>query len=159
MDPGCVTSEADEATGSNPHRFCESLVRLFSRTRAALSSEKAMQTDIAAALVAAGIPFEREYRLSRTDIPDFLIPMPGDLTQGERPPTGPSPAHGVAVECKLKGRGGGPRKIDIYRQIERYARHPDIAAIILASNLSMGLPAEIGGKPVYAASLSMGWLV
>lgn len=127
--------------------FCESLVRRLSRTRVALSSEKAMQSDIAAALTAAGIPFEREYPLSSTDIPDFLIPCPRELIQW------------VAVECKLKGRGTGPRKIDIYRQIERYARHPEVAAILLASNLSMGLPAEINGKPVYAASLSMGWIV
>ena len=147
MNPECVVSKADEATGSNPHRFCESLVRLLSRTRAALSSEKAMQSDIAAALTAAGISFEREYRLSAEDIPDFLIPCPPELTQW------------VALECKLKSRSPGPRKIDIYRQIERYARHREVAAIILASNLSMGLPPEIDGKPVYAASLSMGWIV
>ncbi len=106
-----------------------------------------MQSGISVALASAGIPFEREHRLSAEDIPDFLIPCPRALTQW------------IAVECKLKGPGGGPRKIDIYRQIERYTRHPEVAAIILASNLSMGLPAEIRGKPVYAASLSKGWLL
>ena len=106
-----------------------------------------MQSDIAAALMAADIPFEREYRLSAEDIPDFLIPCPRALTQW------------VAIECKLKGRGGAPRKIDIYRQLERYAQHPEVAAVILASNLSMGLPPEIGSTPVYAASLSKGWLL
>ena len=137
---------ADFSTRSDD--LSASVVRLLSRTRVSLSSEKAMQSDIAAALTAAGIPFEREYRLhqrrgrrSSEDIPDFLIPCPRELTQW------------VAVECKLKGRGGGPRKIDIYRQLERYARHPDVAAIVLASNLSMGLPAELDGKPVYATSL------
>ena len=134
--------------------FCKSIVRLFSRTRVALSSEKAMQSDIAAALTAGSVPFEREHRLSIEDIPDFLIQMPQVHTPCARALT-----EWIAVECKLKGRGGGPRKIDIYRQIERYARHPEVAAIILASNLSMGLPAEIGGKPVYAASLSKGWLL
>ena len=142
--------------------FCspQELVRLLSRTRADLSSEKAMQSGIAAALASAGIPFEREHRLhqrrgrlSTEDIPDFLIPMPGVHTPCHR-----ALAQWIAVECKLKGRGG-PRKIDIYRQIERYTRHPEVAAIILASNLSMGLPAEIRGKPVYAASLSKGWLL
>ena len=123
------------------------LMRLLSRTRIDLSSEKAMQSGISVALASAGIPFEREHRLSTEDIPDFLIPCSRALTQW------------IAVECKLKGRGGGPRKIDIYRQIERYTRHPEVAAIILASNLSMGLPAEIRGKPVYAASLSKGWLL
>ena len=127
--------------------FCAALVRLLSRTRVDLSTEKVMQSGIAVALASAGIPFEREYRLSAEDIPDFLIPCPRALTQW------------IAVECKLKSRGGGPRKIDIYRQIERYARHAEIAAFILASNLSMGLPTEIDGKPVYAASLSKGWLL
>ena len=127
--------------------LCASIVRLLSRTRVDLSSEKVMQSGIAAALATAAIPFGREYRLSGEDIPDFLIPCPHELTRW------------VAIECKLKGRSGGPRKIDIYRQLERYARHPEVAAIILASNLSMGLPAEIGGKPVYAASLSMGWII
>ena len=136
--------------------FCspQELVRLLSRTRADLSSEKAMQSGIAAALESAGIPFEREHRLSAEDIPDFLIPMPGVHTPCHR-----ALAQWIAVECKLKGRGGAPRKIDIYRQIERYAHHPEVAAIIFASNLSMGLPAEIRGKPVYAASLSKGWLL
>ena len=142
--------------------FCspQELVRLLSRTRADLSSEKAMQSGIAAALASAGIPFEREHRLhqrrgrlSTEDIPDFLIPMPGVHAPCPR-----ALAQWIAVECKLKGRGG-PRKIDIYRQIERYARHAEIAAFILASNLSMGLPTEIDGKPVYAASLSKGWLL
>ena len=134
--------------------LCAVLVRLLSRTRVALSSEKTMQSDIAAALTAADIPFEREYRLSAEDIPDFLIPMPGVHTRCPRPP-----AHWVAIECKLKGRAGGPRKIDIYRQLERYAQHPEVAAVILTSNFSMGLPPEIGGTPVYAASLSKGWLL
>ena len=123
------------------------IVKRIERVRVDLSSEKAMQSGIAVALEAAGIPFEREHRLSTDDIPDFLIPCHRALTQW------------IAVECKLKGRGSGPRKIDIYRQIERYARHPEVAVIILASNLSMGLPAEIRGKPVYAASLSKGWIV
>ena len=127
--------------------LCAALVRLLARSRVALSSEKAMQSDIAAALMAADIPFEREYRLSAEDIPDFLIPCPRALAQW------------VAIECKLKGRGGAPRKIDIYRQLERYAQHPEVAAVILASNLSMGLPPEIGSTPVYAASLSKGWLL
>ena len=127
--------------------FCATLVRLLSRTRVDLSTEKGMQSGIGVALASAGIPFEREHRLSAENITDFLIPCPRALAQW------------IAVECKLKGRGGGPRKIDVYRQIERYTRHPEVAAIILASNLTMGLPAEIRGKPVYAASLSKGWLL
>ena len=150
---GPTTSPPSAGCPDTPS-LCAALVRLLSRTRVDLASEKVMQSGIGVALASAGIPFERERRLSTEDIPDFLIPTPGVHTPCLRAPT-----QWIAVECKLKGRGVGPRKIDIYRQIERYARHPEVAAIILASNLSMGLPAEIRGKPVYAASLSKGWLL
>ncbi len=59
------------------------------------------------------------------------------------------------IECKMRKKA---RKIDIYLQLERYADYPEVSSLILAANLSMGLPPEISGKPVYAASLSVGWL-
>uniref|UniRef100_UPI0023F83B2E hypothetical protein n=1 Tax=Caballeronia sp. BR00000012568055 TaxID=2918761 RepID=UPI0023F83B2E len=62
---------------------------------------------------------------------------------------------GVAVECKMRNKA---RKIDIYKQLERYASHAEVTAIVLASNVAMGLPAEINGKAIYAASLSRGWI-
>ena len=54
--------------------FCVALVRLLSRMRVDLASEKVMQSGIGVALASAGIPFEREHGLSTEDIPDFLIP-------------------------------------------------------------------------------------
>lgn len=113
------------------------VVRLVQRSRLDLSSEKHLQEGVAAALQAAGIDFEREKRLSSKDIPDFFI------------------AGGVVVECKMRNKS---KKMDIFRQLVRYAAYPEVSAIILASNVSMGLPPAIEGKPVYAASLSHGWI-
>lgn len=112
------------------------VVRLIQRLRLDLSSEKQVQAQIEEALTTQNIGFEREKRLSAQDIPDFLL-------------TG-----GIVVECKMRGA----RKMDIYRQLSRYATYPEVRALILASNLVMGLPPEINGKPVFAASLSRGWI-
>lgn len=113
------------------------VIRLVQRSRLDLSSEKHLQEDMAKVLQAAGIAYEREKRLSAKDIPDFLI------------------ASGVVVECKMRNKS---KKMDIFKQLERYATYPEVTAIILASNVTMGLPPVIQGKPVYTASLSHGWI-
>lgn len=113
------------------------LVRLLQRCRFDLSSEKHLQEEVAIALAGSDIPFEREKRLSDRDIPDFLI------------------GGGIVVECKMRNKS---RKMDIFRQLVRYADHREVTAIILASNVAMGLPAELMGKPLYSASLSHGWM-
>lgn len=113
------------------------IVRLLQRCRLDLSSEKHLQEGIEHALTDSGIAFEREKRLSQKDIPDFLV------------------EGGIVIECKMRKKA---RKIAIFQQLSRYAEHHEVSAIILAANLSMGLPPEINGKPVYAASLSAGWL-
>lgn len=113
------------------------IVRLLRSCRFDLSTEKHLQDDVEKAFTAQGIPFEREKRLSPEDIPDFLV------------------AGSIVVECKMRNKS---RKIAIYNQLTRYAKSDQVTDIILASNVSMGLPEEIKGKPVYAASLSAGWL-
>lgn len=112
------------------------LVRLIESSRFDLSTEKHLQEDVASALREAGIQFVREKALSARDIPDFMV-------------------GGVAIECKMRNKS---RKMAIFQQLSRYAEHADVECIILASNLVMGLPGEINGKPLYAASLSKGWL-
>ena len=112
-----------------------SILRLLRTARIDLSNEKRAQDDIAAVLTQAGIPFEREVRLSPTDIVDFL-------------------SDGLAIEVKLPGA----RKKAVYRQLCRYARHPPVTSLVLASSLSMGLPAQIEGKDAYFVKLGEGWL-
>lgn len=95
-----------------------------------------MQAGIEEIFLAKSFDFEREKRLSPTDIPDFVL------------------AGGLVVECKVRGA----RKMDIFRQLTRYASHDSVKSIILASNITMGLPVEISGKPIYAVSMARGWV-
>ncbi|MBU2765803.1 hypothetical protein HAP94_06235 [Acidithiobacillus ferrivorans] len=113
-----------------------SLILLIESTRLDLSDEKRLQVDLAAVFTGAGIPFTREMVLSARDIPDFFI------------------EDGTAIECKLRPA----QKTAVYRQLQRYVSHTEVTRIILATNLSMTLPATINGKPAYMASLSKGWL-
>ncbi len=128
----------DANTTTQGHRsiVAETIVQLVRRSRFDLSSEKKLQADLEEALKREGIAYEREKRLSGRDIPDFFI-------------------DGVVVECKMHKKA---QKMAIFKQLSRYAEHVDVKAIVLASNVPMGLPKEINGKPLYAASLSTGWL-
>ena len=112
------------------------LVRLIQRQRLDLSDEKSLQAQLADVFSSNGIEFEREKVLSPRDIPDFMV------------------SGGIVIECKLRGA----RKMDVYKQLCRYAEHASVRSLVLASNLSLGLPPEINGKPVFCASFSKGWL-
>ena len=108
---------------------------IVQRGRFDLSDEKRTQTQLADALTAAGLPFAREHALSEGDVVDFLV------------------AGILAVELKIKGS-----KKAIFRQLERYAGHDCVHAILLVSALAIPLPATIKGKPAATASLAFGWL-
>lgn len=115
----------------------EALVRLLARCRFDLSSEKRLQAGVEAVLSKGGVRFEREKRLTAQDIPDFFV------------------EGGVVVECKMRDKA---KKMAVYNQVRRYAAHQEVKVIILATNISMGFPKEIDGKPVFVASLSAGWM-
>ncbi len=112
------------------------IVRLIQSGRFDLSSEKRLQADIETLLSARGIVFTREARISAEDIPDFLVD------------------GCIAVECKMRSA----KKMDVFRQLSRYAEQPGVKIIVLASNLSMTLPATLNEKPVFMASVSRGWM-
>jgi hypothetical protein len=114
------------------------LVQVVNLIRSAaidLSNEKRAQADVEQVFTQAGIDFQREVHLTPADIVDFMV-------------------GGIAVEVKLQGA----RKKEVYRQLRRYAQHPSVTAVILASNLSMGLPAQIEGKDAYFVKLGEAWL-
>lgn len=113
------------------------VIRLLSGVRIDISDEKASQAQIAEAFTAANVTFEREAKLSGRDIPDFLIEPPG-----------------LAIEVKLRGTP----KMQVFRQLSRYAEHERVTQLLLVTNMSMGLPAEIGGKPAFYLSLGRSWL-
>ncbi len=98
------------------------------------TDEKQLQDGIEALLTSAGVPFEREFRLSMFDRPDFMVGR-------------------VVIEVKVKGS-----RWDVVRQLHRYAQSPIVDAIILvttkANHLSM--PLAIHGKPVVVADLITG---
>jgi hypothetical protein len=113
---------------------CRALVRFVESRRWPLSDEKRLQEIFTVELSATGIVAEREVNLGDGDIIDF---MAGD----------------VGVEVKIKGTKRG-----IYRQCERYCLHDRVTALVLVSNVAMGMPASINCKPVFIASLGKGWL-
>lgn len=104
------------------------ITALLRRTRMRVSSEAVLQASIEDALTAAAVPYLREHRLSPADRIDFLCGR-------------------VGIEAKARYN-----KRAIYRQLERYAAQNAIDALILVTGTAMGLPAEIGGKPVYIVS-------
>lgn len=110
------------------------VIELVNCTRLPLNREKATQAALAEALTGAGIQFEREARLSDEDIPDFMV-------------------GGLAIELKIKGG-----KMDIYRQLKRYAQHERVTAVLLVTNVAMGLPDDIEGRRTYIAHLGRAWL-
>jgi hypothetical protein len=113
----------------------DAVVGLVRAARVDLSSEKRAQADLELVFARARIDFAREVRLTGSDIVDFMV-------------------GGLAIEVKLHGA----RKKDVYRQLCRYARHPAVEALVLASNLSMGLPPRIEGKDAYFVKLGEAWL-
>ncbi len=113
----------------------EQLFQLIRHARVDLSNEKAAQENLAELFTQRGIEFEREVRLSNADIIDFLI---GD----------------IGIEVKMRGA----RKMDVFHQLTRYAKHDRVKSLILVSNLSMGLPKQIEGKDAYFVRLSEGWM-
>jgi hypothetical protein len=111
------------------------IVELLRSARIDLSTEKRAQADVELLLTQAGVAFEREVRLTDSDIVDFMV-------------------HGIGIELKLRGA----KKKDVYKQLCRYARHPRVEAVLLASNMSMGLPVQIEGKDAYFVKLGEAWL-
>ena len=112
------------------------LADLIGRARLDLSDEKRTQADIATLLRGQGIEFAPEEPLSKGDIIDFM-------------------AGCIGIEVKLKGS----RKKDVYKQLCRFpAESERVTALILATNLTMGLPETINEKPVYMVRLGQAWL-
>lgn len=106
------------------------ITALLRRHRYPLGTEAALQLEIEQVLTAAGVEFEREARLAPGERIDFLC-------------TG-----GVGIEAKT--RCG---KRIIYRQLQRYARHEAVNALILVTGTALGLPPRLDSKPVYYVSL------
>jgi len=117
------------------------LVRFLTGLRVDLGDEARAQHRIGESLHNGGWRFVREVPLSAGDRIDFVVGDPA--------------LPGIGIEVKLRTGGG---KLEIYRQLERYAASPRVSALVLMSNLSMGAPGEIGGKPLFYVSLGRAWM-
>jgi hypothetical protein len=94
-----------------------------------------LQPLVAEALDGARIAYRREIKLGPGCRVDFL-------TDG-----------GVDIEVKR----GRPRKDILLRQLERYASHDAVSAVVLVLERAVQLPDTMSGKPVRVVSLRMLW--
>ena len=78
-----------------------------------IASERMLQDDVERAFISEGIAYEREKRLSATDRVDFLVGR-------------------TALELKVKGQRRRHQA-----QIERYASHDCVDAVVLLTNVPM----------------------
>lgn len=94
-----------------------------------LSDEKRLQTQIASRLDSAGVDYRREVTLDSQGTIDFVSARFG-------------------IEVKIKGR-----KKSVYYQCERYLEHEEIDGLLLVTNLAIGMPETLCGKPIYLLDL------
>ena len=93
-----------------------------------------IHAQVAAALGAAGLPFEHEYRLGPRCRIDFRVGR-------------------VGIEVK-KGR---PASSDLTRQLRRYLASDALDAVIVVTQRVVALPGTLCGKPVHLISLNRLW--
>lgn len=117
------------------------VVRVIAATRCNLVAEQLVQDELEKALredpmVGGLAEVSREHRLGPADRPDFLI-------------------DGIVVEAKGKRH----RAPAIGRQLARYAKYPEVRALVLATAkavISGG--GDIEGKPLFVVNLGRAWL-
>lgn len=104
----------------------DSILSILCSYQFRFAKEAQLHDAIAAALTERRITFEREVRLNERDRVDFLA---GD----------------VAIECKVDGS-----RIEVMRQLLRYAESPRVGSILLVTSRSrhLPIPTTLGGKPV-----------
>ena len=96
------------------------------------TDEVALHEDMSRVLTAAGIPHEREARLTPRDRIDFLC------------------EEGVGIEVKVAGS-----LTAVTRQMTRYASHDDVRSLVLVTARAAhhAIPRTLGGVPVALYSL------
>lgn len=138
--PSEPKSDAAIATAPTEIRIAlNRLVQFCEKQRLAMKDEKIAQQQMEERLLAAGYSFQREHRLSPNDIPDFLISIP----------------DGWSIVLEMKTRA---KRMQVYRQLERYSLHENVHGILLLSATAMILPEEINGKPAARASMGSAWI-
>jgi hypothetical protein len=102
----------------------------LSQFRFYFTSELEIQMAIGQVLATAGIPAQREYRLSEKDRLDFFI-------------------DGLVIEVKIGGSAS-----EVMRQVARYAQHDNVQGVLLVTTRARHtLPEMFNGKPLLVHSL------
>jgi hypothetical protein len=110
------------------------LIAALRAERFPLAREKETQVEIAAAFDRRSIAYRREVDIGNRDIIDFLV-------------------NAIGIEVKI---GGAKRAI--HAQCVRYCETGKLSALILATNVAIGFPSEIAGRPCFVVSLGRAWL-
>lgn len=115
-----------------PDEEAARIATLIGQHRFRYRDEDRLHAGIEDVLAAAGVDAIAEARLGPRERIDFLA--------------GP-----VGIEVKVAGAVA-----DVTRQLRRYATHPQIEALVLVTTRArhLGIPREIGGKPVRVVFLS-----
>ena len=121
----------------NPQILARRICAVVQNGRVPVTTEAQAHDAIEALLISNGLEVRREVRLSQRDRVDLMC-------------------EGVAIEVKV---ATSRSRRSIYQQLQRYAKHDQVEAIVLATgamwpaNLS-----DIDGTPLFQASLTVGWL-
>ncbi|MGL5398150.1 MAG: hypothetical protein ACRDBQ_23230 [Shewanella sp.] len=116
----------------------DEVLKIISTTKLNAVIEKVAQKELEDSFINNGISVEREYKLSQRDIVDFSVKTELGL---------------VVIELKIKAK-----RMSIFRQLCRYAKHDEVAAVVLLTGTAMRLPALIENKPAAVISLGEAWL-
>lgn len=117
----------------------EWLVAQLPQHRWPIGVELDFQNAVATWLNRQDVRYQREYHLREADIIDFYFPD-----------------NRIGLELKVKGSPGA-----VMRQLQRYARSPEVAALILMTphaSLAASVASSLSGKPVHLVATWAGGL-
>ncbi len=119
----------------HPALLARRIATAITSARSNLTSEATAHRDVENALSGAGIEFKSEVQLSASDRIDVLC-------------------GAVGVEIKV-----GHSRRSIWKQLQRYAKHGNIEALVLATGTAFpAAVVDVDGVPLVVADLSRGWL-
>jgi hypothetical protein len=106
-----------------------------------VNDEYDLQRDIALTLISDKFSFYKEKTLGPRNRVDFLVSDNNLVNEG------------IAIEVKK----GKPNKVQVIRQLERYAAFPKVKGIILVVERNLDIPREINGKQCVSFGLNKLW--
>ena len=130
----CTLVKCPDCGDFMEEQIIHKILSVLSSNRFPVNHEKDTQEYIDMAFKRKGLLIHREYKLDEKNIPDFFV-------------------DGIAIEVKIKGNAKR-----IYKQCERYCAFPEVKALILVTNRSMGFPEQINGVNCYYLNIAKAWL-